>query len=204
MRVLVFGDSIAFGGYDSQGGWVDRIKHRYIQDYINGRKRHAIINLGIGGDVSTRLVDRIDSSIASATVSSKTIAAVVSIGVNDSRLVGEQGVPETTEEAYEAALQQIFTKLSAATDRILVVGLTRINAKRDLVIEEFVYNNEQIARYDDILKRVAADFHATYIDVSAGLEGNSELYFADNLHLNYAGHELLAKTISPELEKMLR
>src|SRR4051794_32573375 len=88
MRVLVFGDSVIYGAWDSQGGWVDRLKRdyhkRYIetQDYKNNL--HQVLNLGIGGDTTVGLVQRMEQEITVRTSKSWPFVFVISIGSNDS------------------------------------------------------------------------------------------------------------------------
>ena len=149
------------------------------------------------------MVSRLEGAFESATVSSKDVACVVSIGVNDARWVDEVGSPQTSDETYEETLREIFTHIKQYTDRILVPGLTTINDSTSLRFKNFIYDKERIAAYDKILQKVATESGAVYVEVASKLQGKPELFFRDNLHLNDAGHELLAQLVLPELEKIL-
>lgn len=48
MRILIFGDSITYGAWDSEGGWADRLKRWAHQHYLANGTKLQVINLGIG------------------------------------------------------------------------------------------------------------------------------------------------------------
>jgi lysophospholipase L1-like esterase len=65
MRILVFGDSIAYGAWDTAGGWVDRLKSDAHRQTVasRGLRKLQIVNLGIGGDTSTKILKRVPAEI---------------------------------------------------------------------------------------------------------------------------------------------
>lgn len=70
MRVLVFGDSITRGYWDTNGGWVERIRKHYdlLQaSNLEGRDEPTIFNLGIGTDNSKNILARIESETIART-----------------------------------------------------------------------------------------------------------------------------------------
>ncbi len=60
MRVLIFGDSITYGAWDTEAGWVERLKREAHRQTIQseGKSKIQILNLGIGGDSSTKILKR--------------------------------------------------------------------------------------------------------------------------------------------------
>ncbi|HMI09590.1 MAG TPA: hypothetical protein VK497_04335 [Candidatus Saccharimonadales bacterium] len=65
MRILVFGDSIAYESWDTEGGWVERIKRdAHLQTIQSeGMNKRQVINLGIGGNTSTGILKRLQNEI---------------------------------------------------------------------------------------------------------------------------------------------
>lgn len=64
-RIYVFGDSITYGAWDTQGGWCDRIKHKLHQlknDPSYGIK-FQMFNLGIDGENSRSLSNRFETEL---------------------------------------------------------------------------------------------------------------------------------------------
>ena len=57
MNVLIFGDSITWGAYDpEQGGWATRLRN-YFEEKDNDID---VYNLGISGDTTADLLERIE------------------------------------------------------------------------------------------------------------------------------------------------
>ena len=66
-RILIFGDSIVYGAWDSEGGWVDRLKRDAHKLYFDtkGETKIQILNCGIGGETSRGLLKRVEQEILS-------------------------------------------------------------------------------------------------------------------------------------------
>ncbi len=101
MRVLIFGDSITYGAWDTEGGWVDRLKriaHTRTVD-SKGQVKLQIINLGIGGDTSTKILKRLSNEIDARKSASWPFVFVFTFCANDERSI--QGNVETPIEQFE-------------------------------------------------------------------------------------------------------
>ncbi len=62
MKILIFGDSIAYEAWDREDGWVTRLR-KFVDDKILSAPEednyyHHIYNLGISGDTSTGVLNR--------------------------------------------------------------------------------------------------------------------------------------------------
>ncbi|MBP9816303.1 SGNH/GDSL hydrolase family protein, partial [Candidatus Woesebacteria bacterium] len=63
-KILVFGDSIAYGKWDSKGGWVARLRNYIDTTYnLNKEGNVQVYNLGIPGEVVPRLAERFSSEL---------------------------------------------------------------------------------------------------------------------------------------------
>jgi lysophospholipase L1-like esterase len=93
MRILVFGDSIAYGAWDTQGGWVERLKcDAHLQTaQSRGANKLQIINLGIGGDTSTKILKRMHDEIVARKDPKWPLALIIGLGINDERFI--DGLP---------------------------------------------------------------------------------------------------------------
>lgn len=202
MRILVFGDSIAYGSWDIEGGWVDRLKRRAhaITIESGGETKVQVINLGIGGNTSTKLAARIDAEIQSRLSPSWTLGVVISVGVNDARTI--DGAIEVTLEQYIGNIEHIITTVRQYTEHILLVGLTPIK-KEEVVLKEQIYSDGRIQEYDQALERTANENKVSYIGlrerfVAGGLDS---LFSYDDLHPNSQGHEKILQQVLPEIQK---
>lgn len=204
MRVLFFGDSIVYGSWDSEGGWVDRLKceAHAITLKSDGSQKLQFINLGIGGDSSTKILARLKNEIDVRTSASWPLAFVVCLGANDERMV--DGVPETSLEQFEDNVRNIIEILKVSSDKILFLGIPPVGT--DVVeLKGRQYSNEGLARYDATIERVATELGLKYVPLRQAFEaaGMETLYSYDGIHPNDAGHKLVADTVRPHLMEML-
>lgn len=60
MRILIFGDSITQGFWDTNGGWVDKLRKHYdelqLQDF--DKNPPTVFNLSIDADTSQNILQR--------------------------------------------------------------------------------------------------------------------------------------------------
>jgi len=198
IRILVFGDSIAYGSWDSEGGWVDRIKkqaHKITID-SNGEERYQIYNLGIGGGASTNVLARIQNEIEARVHGSWELKIILNYGINDQRLIN--GTNETSLQDFSDNTQKIINIAKNYTKDIIVIGLTPLG---DDVIDfkDMVYSKDSIKEYDDILMKVAIESNVQYIPIRDLFTDSKEtdLHAYDKLHINDRGHEIIANVVQP-------
>lgn len=202
MRFLVFGDSIAYGSWDSEGGWVDRVKIRAHKATVdaNGDTKTQVVNLGVGGDTSTKLLARMDGEIKSRLSPSWPLGIIIAVGVNDSRTV--DGVAEVPIEHYKQNVQEILTTAHRYTDKVFVVGLTPVNGAT-IELKGQIYSNERIAAYDEALRDVAGENNVIFVPLRDSFvdSGVRNLFSYDGIHPNDTGHKKILQQVLPELEK---
>lgn len=123
MRVLIFGDSNTQGFWDTEGGWVARLRRHYdkiqLQD-TKGKDEPTVFNLGVSGDSSDDVLRRFRNE--AQVRYSEEIAIAFAVGVNDSRT--KAGKPYATTEQYGANLEKLAKQAREFTDKILFIGLT--------------------------------------------------------------------------------
>src|SRR5688500_14737658 len=110
MRVLVFGDSITQGFYDTHGGWVQRLANEYhsktLQSMLDGEDLdRQIFNLGVSGDTSHEVLKRIENEIQVRQWRDDPMVTVIAAGINDARHEGTSVVMDV----YE--FQQTYDKI---------------------------------------------------------------------------------------------
>ncbi|MFH1473348.1 MAG: GDSL-type esterase/lipase family protein [Candidatus Aenigmatarchaeota archaeon] len=92
-RLLVFGDSIAWGYYDIEGGWVERLKRFFMEKMLSGDSSgFAVYNLSISGDYTKDLLDRFRSETKQRTEEEEGGEIIIfNIGINDSQILNKSG-----------------------------------------------------------------------------------------------------------------
>lgn len=107
-RILVFGDSIVWGAWDSQGGWVARLKKYTDKQAIEGKEDYdSIYLLGISGDNSDDLLKRFEGELMSRLDDESSIHIVIAIGVNDSQCELSSGENRISLEKYVKNLSEM-------------------------------------------------------------------------------------------------
>ena len=202
-RVLVFGDSIAYGAWDTEGGWVDRLKRQMHRRVIGSGSSDKIqvINLGIGGDTSTGVLSRFDDETVPRISAKWSLVIVIAIGTNDSRM--KDGVIETLPDQFRNNLTTIIEKARRYTQDILLVDLPPM---ADDVVQfgEKQYTNERIAEYAQIVKGVAKEEGLAFADLGEKfVKTDANLFYEDSLHPSDAGHEIIMEIVSNWLERLV-
>ncbi len=199
MNILVFGNSITQGFYDHRGGWVQRIAN----DFHFRDEYTAVFNLGISGNTTNDVIKRFDNETAAR--NSENLIVVFSVGVNDALIGG--GKPWNTVDQYAKNIQELIAQARKFTDKIVVVSPSACVDERTNPVAwgDYNYQLTRIREFDAATRNVCENENVKYIDIlnplaMAQLERE---VMPDGVHPNDDGHELIAKTVKPELEKML-
>ena len=199
-RILVFGDSLAYGAWDSEGGWVERLKRmahgRTIES--GGVEKFQVLNLGIGGDTSRKILARMEGEILARQSKSWENILVFSYGVNDERMVG--GVSEVSLEELERNTREIIAVARKYADRVVFLEMPQLPFD-EVEFKGKSYSDSRTQEYEARIESVVSELGAEWVPTRGRFEeaGLENLYAYDNLHPNDAGHEILAKAMAEKL-----
>lgn len=213
MRVLIFGDSITQGMWDTDGGWVNRLRQHYDQLQtadLKNRDEPVVFNLGISADNSANILKRIVPETIARTRHGKLPVVVVQIGVNDS---SADNLPAKSKSLplkdYEENLRTIVARVKPLSSKIIFVGLSACDEQNTTHVAwgNFYYTNKNIKQYESKMQEVAAqlglDFIPVFDSFMAELNKSRNL-LPDGLHPNNQGHELMYQIIAPKLKPLLK
>ncbi len=111
-QILVFGDSIVFGNWDLEGGWVQRLR-KFVDQKIAASKfeiKCPVFNLGISGDTTEELLERFENEIRPRELDEKETIILISIGINDSIFDLEKQKNWVSLDSYQKNLEQLIKK----------------------------------------------------------------------------------------------
>lgn len=206
MRVLIFGDSIAQGFWDIEGGWVSRIRKYYDQQMIDGIDNDppTIFNLGVSGNSSGDVLARFEGETEAR--ATEELAFVIAVGVNDARI--KAGVNYSDTNLYRQNLGEILKLAKQYSNKVLFVGLTPCVEERSNPVSwgNTGYTNNRIKEFDDTLRKFCKENQVPFVEVFekfAKAEAENEL-LPDSLHPNDKGHQLIADLVKPKLQELLR
>lgn len=178
--VIVMGDSIAAGyGLPSDQAFPDLLQARLREAGLPVR----VLNAGVSGDTTAGGVSRL-----AWLLKQRPDLLVVELGGND--LLRGQPVENT-----RANLEQILTQAKAAGARVVLLGVKAPDTHGP------AYQAAFDAIYPELAKAHDVAVVEGFLDP---LVGRPELLQADGLHPTADGHRLLADTLQPALEPLVR
>jgi lysophospholipase L1-like esterase len=209
MRVLVFGDSITQGYWDTKGGWVDRLREYYdklqVQD-LQRRDEPTIFNLGISADNSENVLSRIVGETKTRIRHHNLPIVILQIGTNDCSL--DDGTAQVALAAYRQNLATILEKIQPLSSKLIFVGLAACDEAKTTPVcwGEHYYRNGDIKTYEDAMAEIARTHSIPFVPVfdyfMAALKEGKDL-LSDGLHPNDAGHEVILEIVKPKLTQEL-
>ena len=204
MRVLVFGDSITYGAWDTEAGWVERIKKEAHRQTVESRgsNKLQVINLGIGGDSSTKILKRMPAEIEARYSANWPFVLVITFGANDERSI--DGKIETPMEQFESNVKGIINLAKQHSDKILFLGIPPI-AKPVVEFKGQEYSDERVKQYEQRMQDIVEESGLPFVPIRPVFEqaGLDRLYTYDDIHPNDAGHQLIAGIVKPVLDSLL-
>jgi lysophospholipase L1-like esterase len=203
--VYYFGDSIAYGEWDEQGGWVQRLRSHSDQAYIAHRaeKTHSY-NLGIPGDTAEDMLARIEGDMAARFDPASETFIVFAVGMNDSHYV----VPEKKYRFEPGEFEHNYGKLIGIgrrfTRKIACVGLNPINQPK---VDPLPWNtakafhSDRVKLFNAIIEKVAGEENLYFADIWKNwVQLDYRALLFDGLHPNAGGHRRIAQRVSPFLQ----
>lgn len=189
-KIVVFGDSIAWGSFDPEhGGWVQRLwvaacarpGGTRLSESIN---YSSVFNLGIGGEVVSGVLRRFDVEAPAR----QPDVIVIAIGINDASHEGSSARPI---DEFVADYEALVTKAKALVADVVLVTPTNVDESRP----EHDWRNDDIAQYVEAVTRIGERFDLPVVDVfGALLPGDLA---PDGIHPGSQGHQKLFDLISP-------
>lgn len=195
MAILVFGDSIAYGGFDEEGGWVARLR-KYFD--TSTEEPRAVFNLGISGNTSVDLVDRFETETISRLDVNEEPLIIFEIGINDSQFLNDTGAFRVPLDTFRENLEILITTAQRYTSRIVLLGLTPVDESRVDPIpwaQEVSYKNEYIKEFDGVIQEIAEVQGVSFIEMFDVFGMDSAPLLFDGVHPNSEGHELIFETV---------
>lgn len=204
-QILVFGDSITFGMWDEMGGWPVRLMQHFNKRVIDSDLEEfiATYSLGIPGNTSEDLISRFEVEMNPRINTEQETTILFAIGTNDSHIINPGGKNAVDTATFEHNLRRLYEMAKHYTKQIYFVGLPMVDEKKTnplFWMKDRSYTNEQIEKYDQIIKTVATEVGVPFIDIySEFAKGDHSKLLADGLHPNSEGHKVMFETVLQSL-----
>jgi lysophospholipase L1-like esterase len=205
-RILIFGDSIAWGAWDSKGGWVNRLKNHTNNQSIKTQSENynTIYPLGISGNNTDDLLRRFKNELKNRLDEESNIVVIIAIGINDSQFNISNDENRIPIKTFKENLNKMIEIANPVSKQILFVGLTPVDDTLLLPMPwkpTHGYSNAQIKKYNNALKELAKTKNIPLIDLYEDLSRKDiKKLLSDGLHPNTEGHEIIYNKILSELK----
>ena len=205
-QILIFGDSITYGAWDKEGGWVQRLRRFLDEKNLTSPDFYFVVyNLGISGDTSEDLLERFEFETKQRLKEHKETIVAFAIGINDSQFVHSEGDHRVPIEKFKNNLQELIKLAQKFSLKIIFVGLTPVDEKKTTPIpwdSDKFYKNEYIEKYNQVIKKVCEENKIYFIEIFEKFKatGYQEL-LEDGLHPNSKGHKRIFEIVKDFLIK---
>ncbi|MFI5265146.1 MAG: SGNH/GDSL hydrolase family protein [Candidatus Levyibacteriota bacterium] len=200
-NILVFGTSTTYGSWDSEGGWVQRLR-KYIDKKIiesDYKIDYLIYNLGISGDKSTSILKRFkEETEARLDKYGGENIILFHLGVNDSIYNNKQGGLEILPENFRKNFNQLITLAKNYSSKIVIVGSMPVDARVDPMpwSNERSYKNKYVSQFNEIMEEIAKQTNVFFIEIfKKFIEKDYSKLLADGVHMNDLGHKLFFEDV---------
>ena len=207
MNILFFGDSVTWGAWDEEGGWVNRIKKTVDQKIISTNFNYykEIYNLGISGDTASDLYERFELEANSRIDKNQENVLVFAIGANDCMFDLETKAHRTSPKMFQDKIISLIKKAKSFSNKIIFVGLFPVDDSVAIPSswpQNEVYKNEHTSEYNQIVKDICSNEKIDFIDLFKIFikKEYRKLLTADGLHPNNDGHKQISEIIYKFLE----
>jgi acyl-CoA thioesterase-1 len=179
-RIVVLGDSLTAGlGLDPRDAY-PTVLQRMLADHGYSLE---VVNAGVSGDTSADGLRRLDWSL-----DGNVQVLILALGAND----GLRGLPPSQ---MKENLQRIITR---ARQRGIAVLLAGMEAPPN-------FGDRYTTEFRAVFKDLAATNHLVFVPfLLSGVAGVGSLNQADGIHPTPRGAVMVAETLWPSLEKMIR
>lgn len=193
-KMLVFGDSIAYGKWDSEGGWVIRLRN-YVDEKYNITKGNNLLicNLGIPGEVAPRLAERFTTELKFRIEPADKNVVLIAIGVNDSCPNNWMTNKQTSEDEFKNAIHKMVEVAKKMNCKVALIGLTPVNPEKS---KGLLFTNKEVKKYDDYLSDIAKEKSLLKLELFDKLlkTGFGNL-LVDSVHPNDKGHKKMTEAV---------
>ena len=200
MNILFFGDSITWGAWDNEGGWVSRIKKQVDKKIIDSdfNYYHDIYNVGISGDKTTDLLDRFEVEAKNRIDEDNETVIVFSVGVNDSQFIEKEG-NRTPFDQFQNNIKALIGKAEKLGGKVVFIGIFPVDDSKLSPTpwdDGKSYKLEYVDKYNRILQGVCRNEDVDFIDIYGEfIKKDYKSLLIDGLHPNTEGHRQISEIV---------
>lgn len=212
-NILVFGDSVTYGAWDKEGGWVHRLRQSIeepiykpiVEDkhYELESQASLIYNLGISDENTEYLLARFESEIKARLWEDDTI--IIMIGKNDALFNNQTKTFIVNPQDFEVNLIKLVQIAKQSAKHIILIETLPIDDKRVDPIPwllDHSYKNEYVVQYNEIIRKVSQQENVGLVKIYSKLiDTDFEKLLEDGVHPTSEGHQFICDEVKNYLLK---
>ncbi|HEX7041910.1 MAG TPA: GDSL-type esterase/lipase family protein [Patescibacteria group bacterium] len=201
-KIIVAGDSIAYGKWDSKGGWVARLRNYIDENYNIGKGGNfQVYNLGIPGEIVPRLSERFEKELEMRLPenekTNKKNLVIFAVGINDSCPNNWLGLKQTPENEFKFSFENMINSARKYNCKMVVIGLTPVNSEKS---KGLLFSDNEVKKYDRYLSEICRSNQIPKLELFDDLYSiNFSNLLVDAVHPNDKGHEIMFEKIKEYL-----
>jgi lysophospholipase L1-like esterase len=203
-HIIVFGDSIPWGAWDTDGGWVERLKSEMACRHIaNPNSWILVYNASISGNRTSDILKRFECEIRPRIKEDRKAVVIFAIGGNDAVWLKREKRHWTEPKHFEKNVKQLIKLARKYTNNVVFVGPCPANEKKSTPIswdKNKSYWNDDIKDYNNVLKSVCRRENVQFVEIFGRMEKNKE-WFEDGVHPNNKAHKKIFLIVKDFLDK---
>lgn len=199
-HILIFGDSISYGAYDKEGGWVQRLRKFTDEKYLASQDIYSFVyNVSISGNDTNNLIERFESEAIRRVEEEEENILIFAIGINDSFFIHSKNGFKVDQDKFKENIEKLIELAREYSSKIIFVGPTPVEEAKTTPIPwdtDKSYKNENIRKYDEIIKSICEEKKVYFIEVFntlSKLDYNALL--EDGAHPNSEGHKKIFEIV---------
>ena len=205
-RILVFGDSITYGAWDKEGGWVQRLRKFLDEKSLTDPDFYCLVyNMGVSGNTSNGLLERFEFETKQRLKEGEETIIIFAIGINDSYFVHSENSHRVLTEKFKDNIQKLIKLAQKFSSKIIFVGLTPVDETKTTPIPwdtDKSYRNEYIKQYNQTIREICREKKIYFIEIFEKLKGaDYQKLLEDGLHPNSDGHQRIFEIVKDFLIK---
>lgn len=205
-QILVFGASIVYGAWDSEGGWVARLRKDIDRRsaHLPSSQRQQILNLGVSGQTSTKVLNRFEAETEARVREKDKCLVIFSVGSNDYAWLEFEKKYVVDSELYRENLLTLITIGRKLNVSMLFLTLTPVDESITKIANHKgkVRRNVDVERYNSIVKSLCSQENIPMVDVYAAFmkTNHIQLLSSDGLHPNNTGHKVIFELVKKHID----
>lgn len=203
-HILVFGHSIAQGYWDTQGGWVQRLRthldERYLEKHESQYDGHyyEVYDLGVSGEDTGEVLNRFEDE-ASPRLKGRDDTIIIHIGKNDIHRLPNGSYRKEVDE-FRQELAELVSKAKRKVDNVLVVGEGYVGDIEYSPGSEKKVRDSRLQKFEEVKKDISEQEKIPYVDlrdIYTRDEWKEKL--EDGFHPDNEGHEKIFQKVKEKL-----